>query len=195
MENRENKEQYKKPVKSKKADISSYIAALLMLVPSVSVQSEDMSTQQRNTSTDRYEERYDARETVEIMAHEVLFKNGVRKTLKGLNSISQIPVGGQPIQYYRDTGKPISAESVKAMNLPDKFDISPRVVNDPVSSMVFTIGNRKFDISPDLCNIKDIYLTSDALVIETTLLFDISYDKEEKLPDLMYRLWNTPNGK
>jgi hypothetical protein len=38
-------------------------------------------------------------------------------------------------------------------------------------------------------------MTAEELVIETNLFFDITYDKEEKLPDLLFRLWRSPVGK
>ncbi len=180
--------------------IRTYIAALLLMTPSMNVQSEDISKLWQEKFVSSYHENNSSEKKVESMvSYKVIFKDGVRKTLKWLNSISKIPVWGKPIVYYRDEGnikwKPIRAESVKAMNLPEKFDISPRSVTTPVSSMVLHLWNRKFDINPDLCNIKNLYLTSEALVIETTLLFDIIYDKQEKLPDLLYRLWTTPKGK
>lgn len=61
--------------------------------------------------------------------------------------------------------------------------------------MIFHLGNRSFSITPDIGKIKKIYLTSGELVIETTLFFDITYDKQIKLPNLMLKLWMTPVGK
>lgn len=84
---------------------------------------------------------------------------------------------------------------MQVLKFPEKFDISPRDIIKPVVSMTLHLGNRKFEITPDVGKIKDIYLTPDKLVIQSTLLFDISYDKQMKLPDLMFRLWMTPLGK
>lgn len=61
--------------------------------------------------------------------------------------------------------------------------------------MVLHLGNRKFSITPDIGKIKNIYLTTEELVIETTLFFDISYDKQVKLPNMLLKLWMTPVGK
>ena len=85
--------------------------------------------------------------------------------------------------------------------MPEKFDISPRKIgNNPVSCMYFTLGNRIFSITPDIGKIKSIALNTKALVIEISVLFGvvnekILYDKQEKLPDLMFRLRLTPKGK
>jgi|GEM_PF-1735362 len=87
---------------------------------------------------------------------------------------------------------------MKKLNLPDKFDISPRYIDpeNPVSSMVLHLGNRKFEITPDIGNIQNVTLTEKELIITTTILgFTITYDKEKKLPDLLSRLRKTPVGK
>ena len=86
-------------------------------------------------------------------------------------------------------------ESIQILDFPEKIDISPKNITKPISSMFFQLGNRRFEIILDLGKIKSIYLTSGKLVIETTLLFDVSYDKQAKLPDLMFKLWKTPVGK
>lgn len=199
MEKKENIDAEGAP-SPKIAQLKSYIAALLMLVPTLQVQSWANPTEQQEQIVSSYQEKKSSVENVEYMvSYETIFKDGIKKTLNDLNDINQIPVWWKTITYYRDSGnlkgKAITPESVKALELPDKFDISPRVVNSPVESMVLILWNRNFDISPDICNIKNIYLTTEELVIETTLFFDITYDKQEKLPDLLFRLWKTPKGK
>ncbi len=133
-----------------------------------------------------------------MISIEAVFKDGIRRALKGLNSISQIPTGGKPIEYYRSEGsvkgKKLRPEAVQALNLPEKFDISPRHITKPVKSMVLSLGNRRFDVDPLIGNIQSISLDAHGLFIGTTLK-NITYDKQEKLPDLMFRLWMTPKGK
>ena len=89
----------------------------------------------------------------------------------------------------------MTPENIKAFHLPDRIDISPKQFSSEVSQMNITLGNRKFTVSPDIGNIKKIYLTADKLVIETTVFVDIAYDKTKKLPDLMLKLSRTPAGK
>ena len=133
------------------------------------------------------------------VSYEAIFKNGIKRALSGIDELSQIPAGGKYLEYYRNEGvlkdKKLSPESVKKMNLPELMDIDPKSIDKPISSMTFIIGNRKFDISPDMCNIKKIYLTKDELVIKTTALIEITYNKDKKLPELMFRLWMAPKGK
>jgi hypothetical protein len=93
----------------------------------------------------------------------------------------------------------MSPESVKKLNLPERFDISPRKIDAPVESMYFTLGNRVFSITPDIWSIAKITLNEKALVVKISALFgivkeDIIYDKGQKLPDLMYRLRMSPKG-
>ena len=174
-----------------------------MLVPTVNGSGEDtFSTDTKNIGAKNISnyQNHTPKETKEkVISYEVIFKDGMRRTIKDINSLSQIPSWGKHIEYYRDEGylkgKKLTPESIKTLNLPQIIDINPKVITGSVSSMTFTLGNRIFDISPDLCNIKKISLTKDELVIETTLLIDITYTKDKKLPDLMFKLWRTPKGK
>lgn len=179
--------------------IRAYLIAILLITPSMQLKSEGALKQQQEAIW-VYQDDDTSEEAVESMtSYEVIFKDGIRKALTGVNKISQIPAWGKHIDYYRDEWglkwKKIRPESVQVLKFPDRFDISPRDITKPVASMVFHLWNRKFSISPDLGKIKDIYLTQEKLVVETTLFFDITYDKQAKLPDLMYKLWMTPIGK
>jgi len=108
------------------------------------------------------------------------------------------------IHYYRDSGRSqgqqIKPETVDKLNLPTLFDIRPKTITEPVASMVLILGNREFEVTPDIGMIKSITLNTDALIIEIRTLFgivneNIVYDKQEKLPDLIYKLWMSPPGK
>ncbi len=130
----------------------------------------------------------------EYMNFEIIFKTGIRNALRGLNDINQIPQWGKYIDYYWDDGKlkgqKLKPEYIKLMWLPDRFDIMPRSIDEPIKCMTFCLGNRRFTIEPIAGKIQKVVLNTTALVIITTLI-DLEYDKEEKLPDLFFRLWNT----
>lgn len=180
--------------------IPTYLLAALLFVPSIEIKSEEWNMLKQQDTIDIYKEMPQFKEGIEqIVSYEGIFKDGIRKALSGINDISQIPVWGKHIDYFWGEwtlkGKKVRTESLQVMKLPEKFDISPRNITKPVSSMMFYLGNRKFSITPILWKIKNIYLTTEALVIETSILIDITYNKENKLPDLMFRLWMTPPGK
>ena len=181
-------------------NIRTYIAAILLFVPSLQLKSEGSQKTQQEVFSLVGQEIDGAETKIEyINSCERMFKDGIRKTLKNLNNINQIPVGGKYIDYYREEGNltwtKLMRESIQILDFPEKIDISPKNITKPISSMFFQLGNRRFEIILDLGKIKSIYLTSGKLVIETTLLFDVSYDKQAKLPDLMFKLWKTPVGK
>jgi len=184
--------------------IRAYLTALLLMSPSAeyTTQASIASPQQEVVGIEYQENNTSAEDgesTESLSAYEIIFKHGIRETLKHLNAIDQIPMWGKHIDYYRDEwtlkGKKLSPESIQSLRLPEKFDISPRVITRPVESMVLHLGNRKFSITPDLGKIKNIYLTPEELVIETTLFIDITYDKQIKLPNMLLKLWRTPTGK
>lgn len=167
-----------------------------MLVPSVQVKS-DKTTNWRDYHIAQQYNNSD--ESMEVMwSYETIFKDGVKKTLYTLNDISQIPTGGKMIDYYRDEGKSkwqkIRPESIKAMWLPQKIDISPKNITGSVASMNLHLGSRTFNIEPWIGDIDAVILDKNALIIKTTLK-DISYDKEQNLPRLLFKLWNTPAEK
>ena len=183
----------------KKNDISipTYLLAALLLLPSTQTKSEDIPTTYQPDLNELSIQP--SNENIEsIVSYESIFKDGIRRALKWITTLNQIPLWGKYIEYYRDQGnnknKQLKEESINTLNLPDKFDISPRHITTPVPSMIFSLGNRKFSISPLIGKINAIVMTPEWLVIETTLL-DILYNKQDKLPDLMFRLRMTPVGK
>jgi len=179
-------------------NIRTYIAALLLMTPTLQVQSEDnLDIQTQGELTWVYREHHNSEEHTETIAsYETIFKNGIKNALHGINSINQIPLWGKHIEYYRNEWWPkLSPESVQKLGLPTTFDIMPRNVTQPTSSMYFHLGNRKFKISLKHGKIANIYMTPEDLVIETSFFVDITYNKETKLPDLMFRLFKTPIGK
>ena len=60
--------------------------------------------------------------------------------------------------------------------------------------MQLHLGNRKFDIEPRIGEIQNVVLDKTTLNIKTTYK-DITYDKEQNLPRLLFKLWDTPAEK
>jgi len=184
--------------------IATYLIALL-LANQDCIQQDNMvvSSEKKEQHSNIYAENIASIES--SVSYKQIFKEGIKRSLVWLNTIDQIPIGGKKIVYTwisgEMKGKILAPEMIKKIWLPEKFDISPRkITGKPISSMYFILGNRKFAISPDIGQIKKISLNTQALVIEVSVLFgmvdgNILFDKQEKLPDLMYRLWVTPKGK
>ncbi len=128
----------------------------------------------------------------EIWSYEKIFKEWIKNAAKGLKSLSQIPNWGQIIDYYRESGalawRKMTPEVVQSLQLPPTFDILPKKIEKPVSSMILCLWTRKFEITPWVGRIKNIIFTENELIIETTILVDIKYDKQEKLPELALKL-------
>ena len=175
------------------------IAALLLLIPTVYVQSEDaaLKIQQRELIWVSLEEDTSGENVETMSSREVIFKDGITKMLRGIHDINQLPIWGIFIEYYRDKGphkwEIIEKNILQQLQLPEKLDITPRNITTPVKSIVFHLGNRIFDISLNGGKIKNISFSSKGLKIKTTLLFSVSYD-QVALPNLMYRLWITSKG-
>ena len=183
------------------SSLRPYLFAALLLTQSSQVQSIAKYRDTEGFKEEKVNESIaPSIETKEVLlSYDNVFKAGVIKTLSWINNLSQIPTGGKVIEYVRDNGpkkgKKMTPENIKTFHLPDKIDISPKQFSKAVSSMNITLGNRKFTVAPDIWNIKTVYLTTDKLVIETTVYIDIAYDKTKKLPDLMLKLSRTPAGK
>jgi hypothetical protein len=83
--------------------IRTYIAALLMMTPNINVQSKNTSTYGQEEYASSYQEKKIDAETAEYLpSHEIIFKNGMKKTLDKVNDLSEIPIGGKIIEYFRD---------------------------------------------------------------------------------------------
>ena len=86
-------------------NIRTYIAAILLFVPSLQLKSEGSQKTQQEVFSLVGQEIDGAETKIEyINSCERMFKDGIRKTLKNLNNINQIPVGGKYIDYYREEG-------------------------------------------------------------------------------------------
>ena len=180
--------------------IRTAIATILLCIPSVTTSSEDARLPSHSLSIQTYQETDVSDENIDhIASYEVIFKDGIRKALDGLNDINQIPQWWKHIDYYRDIwnleGKKLIPGSIKALKLPENFDISPKNIKKPVVSLIVSLGNRQFCITPLIGKISNIHMTPEAFVVETNIFVDITYSKEIKLPDLMFRLWMSPETK
>lgn len=179
-------------------NIRAYILTALLLVPSLEIQADNILSQKESQSS-KYIKQSSKEKIVPYFTYEAIFKEGIKEALKGINNISQIPVWGKYIDYYRDEWTlkwvKMTKESLDVLNLPESFDINPRIITKPVSSIFFCLWERKFSITPLVGKIKNMYINTEELIIETNIFIDISYDKEIKLGDLMFKLWMTPVGK
>lgn len=198
-EHNENKDAFKI---SPLSNIRAYIAALFMTTPSmsisslpahgediVSVVSHQLSWWDKNSMIDNPEDM--------ISPYEIVFRHGIKKTLEKINNLNQIPKWWQPIVYYRSAwpnrGKEMPIDTIRAWNLPEKFDIGPKSIDPekPVSSIYLTLGKRKFMVTPNVGKIQNMYMTSNNLVLETTFI-TMEYDKEYRLIRLVRKLLQSP---
>jgi hypothetical protein len=58
---------------------------------------------------------------------------------------------------------------LKSLKLPETFDILPRKINEPISSMTICLGDRRFEITPWIGKIKNIKITDTDLIIKTSI--------------------------
>lgn len=114
---------------------------------------------------------------------EIMFKTAIRATFMSLKSLNDIPYGGKKIEYPKGI-------KFQPGDLPELFDIQPKKITEPQKSIRFVLGKRSFDVEPIMGKVQDIFLTEEALVIETTFK-NITYNKVNKLPDLCRRLRKT----
>lgn len=185
-----------------KSNIKNYLLTMA-IIAALSGQPESFANEKNNLYSIKQTETgilKNKEKNDEIWSYEVIFKDGIRKALHGLNNILQIPKWWKIIEYFRDdehaslAGKKMSQQAVKSMNLPESFDISPKEFSWSISSMNFHLGDRTFNIEPWIGKIQNIKLNSIELIIETTWK-NIVYDKDGELPRLMFKLWKTPKGK
>ncbi|AHB41238.1 hypothetical protein P148_SR1C00001G0443 [candidate division SR1 bacterium RAAC1_SR1_1] len=120
-------------------------------------------------------------ENVDTQTDKQIIEEAVKKTLLDLKSLDQLP---KAIQYINKN----------IQNVPKSIDITPKKITEPVKGIILILGGRKFFIEPLIGKIQTMKLTNEALELETTYL-DKKYSREQKLPELCYRLWNTPKGK
>lgn len=130
------------------------------------------------------------KESVEqYSSYERVFKDGIKRVALWLK---ELPTCTQKIDYYRDTWKlawtKIKSDMLKSLKLPETFDILPRKINEPISSMTICLGDRRFEITPWIGKIKNIKITDTDLIIKTSIWIDIVYDKKERLPELALKL-------
>lgn len=126
-------------------------------------------------------EKASIHENINTQTNKQIIEEAIKKTLLDLKSLDQLP---QTIQYINKNIE----------NVPKSIDIIPKKITEPVRGIILILGWRKFLIEPLIGKIQTMKLTNEALELETTYL-DKKYSREQKLPELCFRLWNTPKGK
>jgi len=87
-------------------------------------------------------------------------------------------------------------ETIKKLHFPETFDITPKEINQPTTTIEISVGDRYFTVCPDVGKFTGITMTQNALQLNISVIFSFTkeYDKNEKLPSLLLKLWNTPRG-
>lgn len=127
--------------------------------------------------------------------YEMMFKNGIRIALQSVTNIDTISeTDGKPIVYFRISGpkkwEKLTSTEMNAQKLPPMINVFPRSqdIDGSIPDMVFQLWERYFSIQPILGEIRGVEMNNDFLVIKSTVQ-DKKYDKKERVPDQMYRLW------
>lgn len=127
--------------------------------------------------------------------YEIMFKSGIRMALQSVINIDTISeTEGKSIAYFRISGpkkwEKLTTTEMHTQKLPAMINIFPRSqdIDGSIPDMVFQLWERYFSIQPILGEIEAVEMNHDFLIIKSTVQ-DKEYDKEERVPDQMYRLW------
>ena len=112
---------------------------------------------------------------------EQIIKRSIKESCMSIQSLKELP---KKINYW----------TLDAKNLPASFDINPKEINQAVSYITVTLWSRSFTFSPSLGKITGLELTDTELILKTTFK-NVKYNRHERLPALLRKLWNTPRGK
>lgn len=130
--------------------------------------------------------------SIDSQTNKQLIEDAIRKILHNLPSLNKLP---QPIVYPNKNIK----------NVPQKIDINPKEIREPVEWISLTLWERTFYIEPLLGKILSVKLEEQwkeennkkvkykVLKIETTYL-DIEYS-DKRMWEICNRLWNTTKGE
>ncbi len=197
-------QQENKKLKQNQGSLIAKIAIMALFVPTISWNAF-VHTQAKNSvpigqceetkNSDVHDEHRES-----INSYEATFKEGMRRTLKTVNSLADVPVGGKKIDYYRlewsQKWKKINPEMIKKLGFPEIFDITPKKITKPTNSIEIRVGDRYFTVCPSRGTFTALTMTQNALQLNISAVFSftIEYDKDEKLPLLLLKLWDTPRG-
>lgn len=158
----------------------------LLMTPTIENWNATVSAQDTSKSTQT--EQVEPTKHVNTVSTEQLIKKSVKESFVWVKSLKDLP-------------RKITYTGVDAKNLPQSFDIEPKVISDTIKGVPFVkvtlwegANKRTFTLTPYFGNIKNIKLTSTDLILKTTFK-KMRYDRQEKLPHLLRMLWNTPRGK
>lgn len=127
---------------------------------------------------------------------ETIFKNGIRNSLKNIKNINDIPHWWITI-HYNLWSSWMTKEYIQSLNLPNKFDITPRNSKEWMSGIIFHLWNRNFKITLKsyVWKIKTFALTEKWFEIQTTFGISTIEDRQKWLPNFIYNLRKSPPWK
>ena len=193
--------------KLKLSDILKYSTMLLWLTLA-QLPSQTVSQTQTNTQNQlelnfwqSFWNEFEMKEENNLQIQKIILKTAIQNALKNIKNINDIPKWWIILNYSIESlwiKMPwISNEYIKKLNLPKRFDISPKIPHKWLNNVIFHLWDRKFEISPKkyVWKIKDFSLTEKWFRMETTLWISVTKDKQEWLPDFISRLRETPKWK
>lgn len=171
--------------------IRTCIAALLMIAPSMDMQSEapDTAITTKQPSTIFYtQEKNASQENIEVN-EELLFKSTVTQALRSVNSLKSVPEWGIQLKYPQSY----------TWNLPRSIDFFPKEIKkETIPYTIIRIWEKMFMVSPDLWFEADkMYIDKDAFYVHVVKKVrwtaiagkEIAKSKEKGLPDYLYKLF------
>lgn len=170
------------------SQLKSYIAALLMLVPSMNIQSWNIEKSQKAEYPTAYQSLVESNEAVE-MSDKDLFKNASAKAFFSINSLKEIPEGGIVLSY----------EQTPQGTYPKTINIYPKeILADELPYTVIQLGEKMYVVSPDMWfKVEEMYIdatTFYVVVTMNTIFGDVSKttskNKEDELWEYLWRLWS-----
>ena len=193
METREHSDEKNEKSSKKIWNIRVYTAALLMLIPSINVQSESNSKEQNQSMFASYQKQHhsiiDMNETVEQLSDEYLFKKTIAKSFGPINSLKSIPAGGVMLKY----------DQVPQGTYPKTVDIFPKeMIADKLPYTIIQLWEKMFVVTPDMWfEVDKISFDTDGfhVVVSMDSRFGkitktTSKDKKSELWEYLRKLWS-----
>ncbi len=190
MEKKEHMKAVNEQPSKKLFDIRSYIAALLMLIPSMHAQSVVNSNEQNASLFAAYQKHpntgIEMNETIEI-SDEELFKAIFAKAIGPINKLTDIPAGWIVLSYPSST------------TLPKTIDFFPKkMIADKLPYSVLKIGEKMFTVTPDMWfEVDDMYIDATEFTVVVSMdsrLGEItkttSKNKEDELWEYLRKVYS-----
>lgn len=170
------------------SQLQSYIAALLMLVPSMTIHSWIIEKSQKAEYPTAYQLPVESNEAVEVSDKD-LFKQASEKAFFSINSLKEIPQGGLVLSY----------EQTPQWPYPKTINIYPKeMIADKLPYTVIQMGEKMYVVSPDMWfEVDKMYIdatTFYVVVSMNTIFGEVSKttkkNKQDELWEYLWRLWS-----